>query len=27
VVWFRWAAREERGEVERAVPLEAYGEK
>src|SRR6266705_415893 len=25
VVWFRWAAREERGEVERAVPLDAYG--
>ncbi len=25
VVWFRWAAREERGEVERAVPPEAYG--
>ncbi len=25
VVWFRWAAREERGEAERAVPLEAYG--
>jgi putative membrane protein len=25
VVWFRWAAREERGDVERAVPLEAYG--
>jgi putative membrane protein len=25
VVWFRWAAREERGEVEKAVPLEAYG--
>lgn len=24
VVWFRWAAREERGDVERAVPLEAY---
>lgn len=26
VVWFRWAAREERGNVERAVPPEAYGE-
>ncbi|HEV8264534.1 MAG TPA: cytochrome c oxidase assembly protein [Gemmatimonadales bacterium] len=26
VVWFRWARREERGEAERAVPLEAYGE-
>ena len=25
VVWFRWAAREESGDVERAVPLEAYG--
>ncbi|HYL21372.1 MAG TPA: cytochrome c oxidase assembly protein [Gemmatimonadales bacterium] len=25
VVWFRWAAREERGEAERSVPLEAYG--
>lgn len=25
VVWFRWASREERGEVERRVPLEAYG--
>jgi putative membrane protein len=25
VVWFRWSAREERGDVERAVPLEAYG--
>jgi len=25
VVWFRWAAREERGEAESAVPLEAYG--
>jgi len=25
VVWFRWAAREEHGEAERAVPLEAYG--
>jgi putative membrane protein len=24
VVWFRWAAREERGDAERAVPLEAY---
>lgn len=24
VVWFRWAWREERGEAERAVPLEAY---
>lgn len=24
VVWFRWAAREERGEAERAVPPEAY---
>jgi putative membrane protein len=24
VVWFRWAAREERGDVERAVPPEAY---
>ncbi|MGH9258518.1 MAG: cytochrome c oxidase assembly protein [Acidimicrobiales bacterium] len=24
VVWFRWSAREERGEAERAVPLEAY---
>ncbi|HEY3279335.1 MAG TPA: cytochrome c oxidase assembly protein [Gemmatimonadales bacterium] len=26
VVWFRWAAWEERGNVEREVPLEAYGE-
>lgn len=25
VVWFRWARREEQGEVERRVPLEAYG--
>jgi putative membrane protein len=25
VVWFRWGAREERGDVEAAVPLEAYG--
>jgi putative membrane protein len=25
VVWFRWARREEREEVERRVPLEAYG--
>ncbi|HXF95623.1 MAG TPA: cytochrome c oxidase assembly protein [Gemmatimonadales bacterium] len=25
VVWFRWAAREERGDVEREVPPEAYG--
>ena len=25
VVWFRWSAREESGDVERAVPLEAYG--
>jgi putative membrane protein len=25
VVWFRWSAREEHGDVERAVPLEAYG--
>src|SRR6266513_700687 len=25
VVWFRWSAREERGDAERAVPLEAYG--
>jgi len=25
VVWFRWGAREERGDVERAVPLDAYG--
>jgi putative membrane protein len=25
VVWFRWAAREEAGEAERAVPPEAYG--
>jgi len=24
VVWFRWSAREEAGDVERAVPLEAY---
>jgi putative membrane protein len=24
VVWFRWSAREERGDVERRVPLEAY---
>src|SRR6266511_4127312 len=24
VVWFRWGAREERGDVEREVPLEAY---
>jgi putative membrane protein len=25
VVWFRWSAREEAGDVERAVPVEAYG--
>jgi len=25
VVWFRWSIREEAGDVERAVPLEAYG--
>jgi putative membrane protein len=25
VVWFRWSAREEAGDVERAVPREAYG--
>jgi putative membrane protein len=25
VVWFRWSAREARGDVERQVPLEAYG--
>ena len=25
VVWFRWSAREETGDVERAVPVEAYG--
>ena len=25
VVWFRWSAREERGDAERQVPLEAYG--
>lgn len=25
VVWFRWAVREERGDAERRVPLEAYG--
>ena len=25
VVWFRWSAREETGDVERAVPPEAYG--
>ena len=25
VVWFRWSAREESGDVERAVPLGAYG--
>ena len=25
VVWFRWSVREEAGDVERAVPLEAYG--
>jgi putative membrane protein len=25
VVWFRWARREEQGEAERGVPLEAYG--
>ena len=25
VVWFRWSAREERGDVERSVPPEAYG--
>ena len=25
VVWFRWSAREDAGDVERAVPLEAYG--
>ncbi len=24
VVWFRWSAREEKGEAERAVPLDAY---
>jgi putative membrane protein len=24
VVWFRWSAREEEGDAERAVPLEAY---
>ena len=24
VVWFRWSARAERGDVERAVPLDAY---
>ena len=26
VVWFRWAAREETGDVERGVPVEAYGD-
>jgi putative membrane protein len=26
VVWFRWSAWEARGEAERAVPVEAYGE-
>jgi putative membrane protein len=25
VVWFRWSAREEAGDAERVVPLEAYG--
>jgi len=25
VVWFRWSAREESGDVDGAVPLEAYG--
>jgi cytochrome c oxidase assembly factor CtaG len=25
VVWFRWSAREESGDAERGVPLEAYG--
>src|SRR5207302_694757 len=25
VVWFRWSAREESGDVETAVPVEAYG--
>ena len=25
VVWFRWSAREESGDVEREVPVEAYG--
>jgi putative membrane protein len=25
VVWFRWSAREESADVEREVPLEAYG--
>ena len=25
VVWFRWCAREEGGDAERVVPLEAYG--
>jgi putative membrane protein len=25
VVWFRWSAREDSGDAERAVPLEAYG--
>ncbi len=25
VVWFRWSVREESGDVERAVPVEAYG--
>jgi putative membrane protein len=25
VVWFRWSVREERGDAERKVPLEAYG--
>ena len=25
VVWFRWSAREERGDADGAVPLEAYG--
>jgi len=24
VVWFRWSAREESGDAERAVPLQAY---
>jgi len=26
VVWFRWSGREERGDADRAVPREAYGE-
>jgi len=25
VVWFRWSVREERGDADGAVPLEAYG--